>query len=208
MRISQLAAESGVSIPSIKYYLRSGLLRDGARTAATQAEYDEDHLARLRLIRAILGPGGASVAQAQRLIAALDDPPAGAHELLGVAHAAVAGAAQGDPAAREEVSSRLRRAGWDTTRVDPAVLDAVASALRGLADAGFEMTDDALAGYLSDAETTARREIEGVPTDSTEAAIRYVVLGTVLVEPLILALRRGAQEIASAERFGGRRFST
>jgi len=32
--------------------------------------------------------------------------------------------------------------------------------------------------------------------------VRYVVLGTVLVEPLLLALRRLAQQSASHERFG------
>jgi hypothetical protein len=32
--------------------------------------------------------------------------------------------------------------------------------------------------------------------------VRYVVLGTVLVEPLILALRRLADQEASARRFG------
>jgi hypothetical protein len=32
--------------------------------------------------------------------------------------------------------------------------------------------------------------------------VRYVVLGTVLIEPLILALRRLAQAEASARRFG------
>jgi hypothetical protein len=32
--------------------------------------------------------------------------------------------------------------------------------------------------------------------------VRYVVLGTVLAEPLLLALRRVAEQVASAERFG------
>jgi hypothetical protein len=34
------------------------------------------------------------------------------------------------------------------------------------------------------------------------AAVRYVVLGPMLVEPLLLALRRVAEQIASAKRFG------
>ena len=36
----------------------------------------------------------------------------------------------------------------------------------------------------------------------SEAAGRYTVLGTILVEPLLLALRRLAQTDASARRFG------
>ncbi len=41
-----------------------------------------------------------------------------------------------------------------------------------------------------------------MPTDSAAAAVRYVVLGTVLVEPLLLALRRMAQQEISGRRFG------
>jgi hypothetical protein len=33
--------------------------------------------------------------------------------------------------------------------------------------------------------------------------MRYVVLGTVLMEPVLLAIRRLAQQSASFERFGG-----
>ena len=42
-----------------------------------------------------------------------------------------------------------------------------------------------------------------MPTDSPADAVRYVVLGTVLVEPLLLALRRMAQQEPSVRRFGG-----
>lgn len=48
----------------------------------------------------------------------------------------------------------------------------------------------------------AQYEIDSVPADSPTAAVSYVVLGTVLIEPLILALRRLAQAEASARRFG------
>ena len=40
-----------------------------------------------------------------------------------------------------------------------------------------------------------------IPTTSTDAAVRYVVLGTVLVEPLLLALRRVAEEFVSGDRY-------
>ena len=41
-----------------------------------------------------------------------------------------------------------------------------------------------------------------MPKESAAAAVRYVVLGTVLIEPLILNLRRMAQQEESARRFG------
>jgi len=67
MRIGELARRSGVSIPTIKYYLREGLLPPGAATAPNQASYGEEHLHRLRLIRALLDVGGLTVAAAREV---------------------------------------------------------------------------------------------------------------------------------------------
>ena len=47
MRIAELSRRSGVSVPTIKYYLREGLLAAGERTGPNQARYDEAHLRRL-----------------------------------------------------------------------------------------------------------------------------------------------------------------
>jgi DNA-binding transcriptional MerR regulator len=171
LRISELSSQTGIPIATIKFYLRENLLHEGVRTAATQAQYDESHVARLRLIRALLGPGGLSVVAAQRVIQAIDEPPDSVHELLGVAARAVAG-----------------------PNLDDALL--------GLEEAGFQLPDGALDVYAHHMRQIAQFEIDNVPTDSPAAAVRYVVLGTVLLEPLILALRRKAEQEASARRFG------
>jgi DNA-binding transcriptional MerR regulator len=171
LRISELSSQTGIPIATIKFYLRENLLHEGVRTAATQAQYDKSHVARLRLIRALLGAGGLSVVAAQRVIQAIDEPPDSMHELLGVAAAAVAG-----------------------PNLDEA--------LRGLDEAGFQLPEGALDVYTHHMRQIAQFEIDNVPTDSPAAAVRYVVLGTVLLEPLILALRRQAEQEASARRFG------
>jgi hypothetical protein len=75
-------------------------------------------------------------------------------------------------------------------------------ALRALDEAGFELPKGALDVYTDHMRQIAEFEIANVPTDSATAAVRYVVLGTVLIEPLILALRRQAEQEASARRFG------
>ena len=90
MRISELSSQTGVPVATIKFYLRENLLHEGVRTSATQAQYDESHVARLRLIRALLGPAGLSVAAAHQVIQAIEEPPESLHELLGVAAAAMA----------------------------------------------------------------------------------------------------------------------
>lgn len=171
MRISELSSHTEIPVATIKFYLRENLLHEGVRTAATQSQYDQSHVARLRLIRALLGPGGLSIAAAHQIIRAIEEPPESVHELLGVAADAVAG---------------------------PNLEDA----LRALDEAGFQLPEGALAMYQDHMRQIAEFEIDNVPTDSPSAAVRYVVLGTVLIEPLILALRRVAEEEASARRFG------
>src|SRR3954464_8089995 len=57
MRISELSRETGVPVATIKFYLRERLLSPGRSTAATQAEYGQVHVDRLRLIRALTDAG-------------------------------------------------------------------------------------------------------------------------------------------------------
>lgn len=201
MRISQLAAETGVAVATIKFYLRERLLPEGQRTSPTQAQYDASHVARLRLIRALLGPGGLSVAATRELLHNVDHPPESQHRLLGVAHQAV----QLPVPARVDLTSAvqlMQRWGWHVDPSESPALASLADALQGLADAGFDIPEERLDGYRAAMKEVAESEIADVPTESTEAAVRYVVLGTILVEPLLLALRRLAQQDASHRRFG------
>ena len=85
MRISELSSHTEIPVATVKFYLRENLLHEGVRTAATQSQYDQSHVARLRLIRALLGPGGLSVAAAHQVIQAIEEPPESVHELLAVA---------------------------------------------------------------------------------------------------------------------------
>ncbi|SFR94963.1 MerR HTH family regulatory protein [Microbacterium sp. cf046] len=201
MRISELSARSGVAVPTIKYYLREGLVPEGERRSATSAEYETIHLERLRLIRALVD-SGVSIAATRNVLAALDDPPPNAHRLLGLAHAAITAAAdvEIDVSAAEELATGL---GWQPGMCDDRVLTEVARALAAIERAGFEVPADVMPVYLRSIRAMADAEIANVPTESVEAAVRYVVLGSVIVEPLLLALRRVAQQVASAERFGG-----
>jgi len=200
MRISELTAQTGVPVPTIKYYLREKLLPEGERTAPTQAAYGDRHVQRLRVIRALID-SGVSIAETHKVLAALDDPPASAHDLIGTAHAAVTPPVDGDidTSRAEELAAGL---GWRPGLCDEKVLAGVARALQGIERGGFEIPPAVLSAYLDAMRDIARAEVAGVPTDSPEAALRYVVLGSVLNEPLLLALRRVAEQVASAERFG------
>ncbi|NAZ85581.1 MerR family transcriptional regulator, partial [Kineococcus indalonis] len=113
MLVSALAAASGVPVPTIKYYLREGLLHPGRATGATRAEYGEDHVRRLRLVRALAEVGGLPLARVREVVAALDaETPLPV--ALGTAHDALA--ARAAPGAGAELAAAvIADAGW---RVD------------------------------------------------------------------------------------------
>ena len=80
MRVSELSQATGVPVPTIKYYLREGLLPRGETTTSpNQASYGDEHVARLRLIRSLLDVGGLSVATVRDVLAAVDDPGTSLH---------------------------------------------------------------------------------------------------------------------------------
>ncbi len=56
MRIGELAARTGVSTRSLRYYEQQGLLVS-ARSATGQRHYEEDHVDRVRIIQAYLTAG-------------------------------------------------------------------------------------------------------------------------------------------------------
>ena len=201
MRISELARAADVPLATVKFYLREGLLPEGERTSATQARYGDAHLERLRLVRALTGPAGLSLAAVRRVVGAIEHPPADVNELLGVATSAVA-----EPVpARDHgaVHALLEGWGWQLQEKDCRSHDQLAAALQALDDAGFALEPGALDLYRRHMEEIAALEVGGVPTGSPAEAVRYVVLGTVLVEPLLLTLRRMAHQELSVRRFGG-----
>lgn len=201
MRISELSATGKVSVPTIKYYLREGLLHEGRLTSATQAQYDDTHLARLHLIKALLVPGGLSIATAKAVLAEIDHPSAHIDVMLGAAQHAL-----GDEPPPEVDLSRARQLiadlGWRADACDTVTFGLLQRALDGLDSAEFTVPQGLLDIYAAAIHHIAEQEIALAPTDSPEHAIRYAVLGTVLIEPLLIALRRLAHQDASAARFG------
>lgn len=200
MRISQLAAVTEVPVATIKYYLREKLLHDGVLTSATQARYDDTHVRRLKLIRALIGTAGLSVSATREVLRGLENPPESGHDLLGIAHHAVTRTAP-DDVDLSSAQELLDRWGWGACDRDTQA--ALAKAMHGLSEAGFDAPAALLDRYAAAMQDIAEADVESVPTDSAEAAMQHVVLGTLLMEPVLLAMRRLAQQSASFQRFGG-----
>jgi DNA-binding transcriptional MerR regulator len=204
VRIGELSARSGTSIPTIKYYLREGLLPPGVATGRNQADYDEDHVRRLRLVRALIDVGGMAVAVVREVLTAVDKRDIPAHDLLGVAHCMVPAPSRRDHddpgwrAARAEVDALVAERGWHVPEDAPA-RDAAADAIAALRALGQDDLIAELPIWTDAAEQVAIAEVAAViARDDPAAMVEGVVTGTVLGEALLNALRRLAQEAASA----------
>jgi DNA-binding transcriptional MerR regulator len=200
MWMAELAARSGYPVPTIKYYLREGLLPPGEATGATRARYDESHVRRLRLIRALTEVAGLRLETVRQVL----DDLAGAgswHEAIGSAHTRLA-EHDGAPAsaeARERADGLLRRQGWDLAPDSPH-RTILARSLDALAELDHPMSDELLDLYAAAMRQVAAHEVDSVRSPDREASAEAAVIGTVLQEPVLLAVRRIAQENASRER--------
>lgn len=205
MRMSGLAEATGVPVATLKYYLREGLLHPGAATSRTQAVYDDSHVQRVALIRALSEVGGLSLATVGRVLEAIEDPHVERTGVLGAAQRSLYGLEvvripeRVDPAwPSSRAHDWLAARGWRVDPQDP-VIDELNRAWSACDNAGIGLTEQRLDAYADAVERIAGVDVDSVP-DDPQAALRQVVLGTVLLDPLLAALRRLAQQHTAASR--------
>jgi len=212
MRLAELSERSGVSTATIKYYLREGLLAPGLQINTTTAEYDEGHLRRLRLVRALIQVGRIPVATAREVLGHVDDESLGRTIRLGAALWALPQGSEPDEedpavvAARREVDRLLASLGWETARelstlspVHRSLVVAVAALIR----LGYRWDAELMAPYAELMHQVARRDLDYLETHASDAErVETAVAATVLFEPVLQALHRLAQEEESARRYG------
>jgi DNA-binding transcriptional MerR regulator len=203
MRVSELVERSGVSLATIKYYLREGLLMPGEATSATQASYGQEHLRRLALIHALTDVVGLSVQKAAQVIQLIESPGDDLFRTLGSAIGALPPYQDSPPDAERDyplARAALEHLGrsYDPQYAAVAQLD---RALAATAAAGFPTDDDRLELYAAHAHAIAEYDIDHIPEGSAQSAIEYAVLGTALYEPIIASLRRLAHQHIAMERF-------
>ncbi|WP_329138556.1 MerR family transcriptional regulator [Streptomyces sp. NBC_00670] len=212
MRLAELSERSGVSTATIKYYLREGLLAPGRQVNATTAEYDEEHLRRLRLVRALIQVGRIPVATAKEVLGHVDDESLGRTMRLGAALWALPqppAPDEDDPAvtaARHEVERLLTEVRWDSVRelgdlspVHRSLVTTVATLIR----LGYDWNAEVLVPYARLMRQVAARDLDFLETHESEAEkAEMAVAAAVLFEPVLRALHRLAQEEESAGRYG------
>lgn len=209
MRIGDLAKTTGVPVATLKFYLREGLLPAGTPTAVNQAEYDDVHVRRVKLVRALLHLGGLSIADAQRVLAAVDDETMPIHGAFGVA--------QGAMVPKLDRSGTLRRC---ACRGRPLRAQASTAGAAGCRRTGNARRCCGGVGRVRSAGRARHRHLRVVrrngagdggagragschhPHPALRAQqVEHTVVGTVVFEVAYAALRRMALEHASAQRW-------
>lgn len=198
MRMSELSAETGVSVATLKYYLREAVLPPGESLSATRADYTQGHVERVRLIRALIDAAGVSIADVHKVVDALDHPPASRHELLGIAQHTIPGPHLDHPVT-DEVRALLKALGWQVQPDAPA-LHSLAGAIAAARSAGVALSSESLRRYAAACGAVAAVDVAEVRGAPPQQALTTVVVGTVLVDPVLTALRRLAQEDLSSRQ--------
>jgi DNA-binding transcriptional MerR regulator len=206
MRMAELSAESGVPVATIKYYLREGLLSPGELTSPNQARYDRAHARRLKLVRALLDVGGLSIADVREVVEAVDER-APTHNILGIAqHGLSVPKAEVDEEGRAWALARIRaiadRREWEVD-ADDVSTKALVSVLCTFRELGQVRLLDRIERYAELADGIAEVDLATIgDLPTTESIVESAVVGTVLGDALLAALRRLAQQHASRKLLG------
>ncbi len=207
MRVGELSKRSGVPVATIKYYLREGLLPAGVLTSPNQAHYDDEHLRRLRLVRALVDVGGLSIATVREVLAAVDTRDDSLHSKLGAVQEAITqpGAVELDPLAIEDVQAFcLRHGETDCADVTESnVTHMLAAALSAARSVGHDHFRELLDPYLEGARIIAQADIDYVARrGDSDDVIEAMVVGTLIGDAVLKAVRRLAHVQASRKVIG------
>lgn len=200
MRIGDLSKATGVPVPTIKYYQRESLLPHGERVGYNQTRYADEHVQRLRLVRALVEVGRLPIATARDVLGAIDEPDVGLFTALGKVHYAIT-ETPAAPAATTDADGRvdalLDQQGWQVSRDNPGRA-ALAGLLRSMAELGQTGLLDRLPDYAALAGQLATVDI-GLLTehDNQDEVLETAVVATLLGDVLVALLRHLAQESVS-----------
>ncbi|TDT31021.1 MerR family transcriptional regulator [Naumannella halotolerans] len=195
MRVAELSELSNVSVASIKFYAREGLLA-GNRVGYNQTEYGPEHIVRLRLIKALINVAGLSIASVRRVLEAVDDEQVGVEEVLERAHEAVA--PTNLPAVGEETLQRVRELfdelGWNVPE-DSVGFRQTAAVISQYEQIGRADLSERASRYGPPVMDIARGDMEAVAqTQDRNTIAQTVVIGTILGDSMLSAMRKAARE--------------
>ncbi len=211
--LGELSRAAEVPVGTVKYYLREGLLPEGRLRSTTRADYDESHLARLRLLRLLREVGDVPVGRLRDLVAALEDQGAGSAqgrlEVLAAGSSALAGTVPGPGALAgraDELTTQLAaEAGWDEAlraTTQWAAVRAVLETVLAWERLGLPVASTDLRPYVLAADLVARHEVAALGDGDATDLLTQLVVGQVVYGRLLEVLRRLGEAHHSLQRYG------
>ena len=157
-------------------------------------------------MRALTEVAGLRLEDVRRVLGAVDDPDVSLHEAIGSAHSRLPSRAAVDrsPTGDDVVDALLERHGWELDETSPHRTH-LAAALASVAALGLPTTSAHLDAYAEAASIAARSDLAALDTETETDPVSLTeraVIGTLLLEPVLLTLRRVAQENLSREAWG------
>lgn len=203
MRLAQLSEVSGTSPASIKFYLRAGLLQPGTPINPTRADYTEEHVRRLRLIRGLRSTVGMGLEDIRRILDAstgVEDSAPRRLALLATVQSVVL-RLDGAAAASAAGDALVRAMAWPDE--DSEARSAVDHHLAVMDAAGVGVRPDVLEAYGRAADTIAGAQLAATELqDTVEDFILTAAVGMHLHNQLVLKVVALAQASHSIRRYG------
>lgn len=199
MKIAELSAQSGVPIPTIRFYMREGLVPAGTLTSPNQAVYEEAHVRALKLVRTLVDVGGLSIAGVREVLAHIHAKSGNLYASLGAVQYALTTRREVPEdeilqRARATVDAMIESRNWHIRDDNPA-RESLAQALATLDRLDQGDVAAKLDAYADAAASLAKEEVTDLlKRDSVEAISQGVIAYDILGDAMLSALRRLAQE--------------
>ena len=199
MLVSELAERADVPVATVKYYLREGLLPPGDVTGPRRAEYDEAHVRRLRILRALREVGGAPVSALQVIVDAVEDDARPMHDVLCQISDALSPplpVERPDQVAARRRSTRSSTAvGWTGVRTDAAARLRLAELVQLVGEELLTVDTEILAHYAHLADELCRTELALIDTTKDrQGTLEDMVVGEAVFGEILTLLRRLGHE--------------
>lgn len=190
---------------TIKYYVREGLVPGGERTGYNQVDYGEEHVRRIRLVRALVETGSLPIAKVREVLEKASDPERDIDGALGVAAHVMARTSEvAEPGQDDlrEAYAIAERNGWNTALLEHDRVKMLADVIGTLRLLDMEALIDRADDYARAARIVAETDIEMLASLSDrDEILETMILGTVLGDALFAAMRRLAHIEMSGRRF-------
>ena len=205
IRMAELSRQTGVSVATIKYYLREGLVAPGQTTSVNQAYYNNSHIERIRLVRSMSKVAKlplSTIGEVLKIVDGGDNLMAAMSETQNALVGEISGEDENFSEVQHLLDSEIEKRGWHVHKQSPAYRMAL-RALYELDNENLSAPVNHLADYMAAADKIGETDISTLSAASSDQdVVRSMAMGMALRAPLSDALILLAQQHHAGKTFG------